>query len=348
MTRCYLAALNDKGGIDGHPIEVTILDDQAKPDMAASNAKKFHELGVNLMIGHTISACYPGLMNECESMNIPFIMASGDSGASWELQSSPNYKPLAFCSGFNTKSYVGLEVQAMVEKFKPPWSWGIFGSDSPASKVSVDAKAKFAQDAGLTPVTAIVASGTTDVSALAPKFMAANVKLISFHGAGGLGVELYKAMAKLGWQGNMQITWAETLENTIDTAKLYQTDTYYFASFPPFVFDTPETRDLQAMLKKYNAAAINSSAQLAYPTGPIIEYIFRKAGYPATTDKMLAAMTSMNLDLRPLYVGKKIWTSTDHLGPTWGQMLLIGKDGKVSTISKVYGIDSSNNIQEMK
>ncbi len=46
-----VAALNAKGGVNGHPIELVIRDDQSKPDIAVQNFRRLAEEGVYGVIG---------------------------------------------------------------------------------------------------------------------------------------------------------------------------------------------------------------------------------------------------------------------------------------------------------
>ncbi|MDO8635473.1 MAG: ABC transporter substrate-binding protein, partial [Dehalococcoidia bacterium] len=38
--RLYMQKLNDSGGINGHPVELTVQDDRGEPTQAASNMRK--------------------------------------------------------------------------------------------------------------------------------------------------------------------------------------------------------------------------------------------------------------------------------------------------------------------
>ena len=55
--RVYFKRINDAGGVNGHPVEITYEDDRGEPQRAAAAAKKFAE-GTILMINASISATY--------------------------------------------------------------------------------------------------------------------------------------------------------------------------------------------------------------------------------------------------------------------------------------------------
>ena len=57
MTKDQLEAVNEQGGINGHPLEVILLDDECKPEKGVANVNRFiHQHKVHLIIGSTCSS----------------------------------------------------------------------------------------------------------------------------------------------------------------------------------------------------------------------------------------------------------------------------------------------------
>jgi branched-chain amino acid transport system substrate-binding protein len=51
--------------------------------------------------------------------------------------------------------------------------------------------------------------------------------------------------------------------------------------------------------------------------GRLIEQALKKAGWPCTRAKVIAALEQTNLDTKGLSGGPIRFTPTDHYGPTW-------------------------------
>ena len=50
-----VAEVNAKGGINGKKVELMVVDDQCKPEIATNVASKLVSQGVNMVIGHVCS-----------------------------------------------------------------------------------------------------------------------------------------------------------------------------------------------------------------------------------------------------------------------------------------------------
>ena len=70
MTKDELERVNATGGINGHKIEVILLDDECKPDKGVANVNRFiHQHKVHLVIGST-----------CSSVSMPMVDSHRQGG----------------------------------------------------------------------------------------------------------------------------------------------------------------------------------------------------------------------------------------------------------------------------
>ena len=74
--KAYFKRINDAGGINGHPVEITYEDDRGEPQRAAAAAKKLAE-GSILIVNASISATYKPYMTESETDKIPLMFGGG-------------------------------------------------------------------------------------------------------------------------------------------------------------------------------------------------------------------------------------------------------------------------------
>ena len=74
----YLDHVNAKGGINGKPVRLVILDDQAQPSRAATNAKKFVDQDkVHLLVNNSLSSTYAPMVAEPKRAKVPLFYAGG-------------------------------------------------------------------------------------------------------------------------------------------------------------------------------------------------------------------------------------------------------------------------------
>lgn len=75
MTKDQLEAVNATGGIDGHKVEVILLDDECKPDKGIANVNRFiHQQQVHLIIGSTCSSVTLPISDVAREEKVPEIV----------------------------------------------------------------------------------------------------------------------------------------------------------------------------------------------------------------------------------------------------------------------------------
>ena len=75
MSKDQLEAVNASGGINGHKIEVILLDDECKPDKGVANVNRFiHQHKVHLIIGSTCSSVSLPIADVTSAEKVPQIV----------------------------------------------------------------------------------------------------------------------------------------------------------------------------------------------------------------------------------------------------------------------------------
>src|SRR5256885_6371649 len=96
--RLYVRALNDRGGVAGHKVELIVLDDKAAPSEAASNAKRLMDdeqvLAVGLM---SLSSTYTPMFQAATRTKTPVLLLG--MGVCPATASGPQMNPFVFCGG---------------------------------------------------------------------------------------------------------------------------------------------------------------------------------------------------------------------------------------------------------
>src|SRR5258706_3468606 len=95
MAKDELEAVNAKGGINGHKIEVILLDDECKPDKGISNVNRFiHQNKVHLVMGSTCSSVSLPMVDISAKEEVPQIVPHSTNtnvtkkGSAWVFRTS--------------------------------------------------------------------------------------------------------------------------------------------------------------------------------------------------------------------------------------------------------------------
>ena len=99
-----------RGGVNGKPVKLIVLDDGAEPSRAAANAKKLTQDNVLMLVNSSLSSTYAPMVAESKRANIPLLFA----GSVCPKETYPPADPLQFCSsafGANLDSQGGARLR---------------------------------------------------------------------------------------------------------------------------------------------------------------------------------------------------------------------------------------------
>src|SRR5215470_19773984 len=156
--KTYFKRVNDAGGINGHPVEITYEDDRGEPQRAAAAAKKLAENSI-LIINASISATYKPYMTESETDKIPLMFGGGVC----PREAFPPASPLIFCStSFGSKwdsrfalSFIKEQAGGKTLKI------GFAAQDIPLSRIELEFAEQHAKELGFETIPVVVVPGNT-------------------------------------------------------------------------------------------------------------------------------------------------------------------------------------------
>ncbi len=313
----YMSKLNEEGGINGHKVELMVEDDRGEAAAAGFSVKKLTEQGVHLIYNTSLSATFPPTIAEVRRAKIPalFAVVAPDEAM------PPNPDPLIYGCGSHyatpTTTIQPFMAKLIAEKLgMPPVKLGVLGIELPISKRNVDNIVTTGAAMGVEGLGKVVPVGTADLTAVALAFKEWGANW--FHGAapGPYTVMLYDSLRKMGYKINvLDMAYIQPFESTMEK---FRGDPAYFESamFVPFTFDLPEHKEIKAALEKQGMKEYHSAVIAGWLDGKLVAHVLKKTGWPVTTDKLLSVMQNTRLDLAPL-AGPKIWTKSDHVGPSY-------------------------------
>jgi len=307
--KAYLAHLNAKGGINGKPVRLVVLDDQAQPSRAAANAKQLvSQEKVLMLLNTSLSSTYAPMVAEAKNAGIPLYFA----GAVCPKDTFPPADPLQFCStafGANLDSQAALSF--VKAQSREPVRIGFAAMAIPISRGEIDYAEGLSKTLGMTPVEKqITPPPTPDYTPFATKLKDANPNWMYSWAPWVSQVRTFEAMRRLGWSGRY-ITWAHL--NAEEELTRVKDGGFYVIGTNAFLEDNlPVHAEMRAIAHRANLPHPVSYLTEGFVAGFVLETVLRNTPWPPTPQKALAAMNSLKVDLKGLRGGPLEWTKTNH------------------------------------
>ncbi|MDO8636857.1 MAG: ABC transporter substrate-binding protein, partial [Dehalococcoidia bacterium] len=307
--RLYMQKLNDSGGINGHPVELTVQDDRGEPTQAASNMRKFTDQGVHMVRNTSTSATFAPTMQEAKRANIPVVFTLT---APQEAQpSTPD--PLFYLAshGIGTQSiWVYLDI---MKTLTPSPKVGLLGLQIPQSSLQIQNMAKEAERMGIPALVKIVPADTVDITPVAQAFQEWGANWVFYTGPGAFSTMLFDALQKAGWKGNVLDQSASVPFETTEQKYKGNPNVFVGSAYVPFSEDLAPHKELKEAAQKYGVTSVNSLYLIGWHDGIVFSQILKQTGWPVTTDKLVNVMQNLKADRGPV-MGPLKWTPTDHVG----------------------------------
>ena len=308
LYRVYMERLNDEGGIDGHLVEIIYNDDRGETGVAATNAKRYVEKGANLMVVISGSPTYAPMIAEAKAANIPILI--GGAGAMAAMPPDPDPLVFAILSvSLQGDSSKGAHTLTLIGDPATMKVGGII-MDIPVAMAAASMFPAFSEAWGIADTVMVpVAPTVVDLAPIASDFIEQEVNWITEFGPGRLGKRLYEAMTKLGWEGNLL-----TLYDVPEVLNETQSENIFVNFYVDPVGTIPIHTEIYEAAEKYQAKMVTSFGLVGWTQGMLTEQILREAGWPVTTEKILANLSNWEGIRTPLS-GNIQYTPTDHMGP---------------------------------
>lgn len=307
--KAYLDHVNSKGGVNGKPVRLVVLDDSAQPSRAAANAKRLlAEEKVVLLMNASLSSTYAPVVSESKRAGVPLYYA----GSVCPKDTFPPADPLQFCStafGANLDSQAALAF--VKSNAKEAVRIGFAAMAIPISRGEIDYAEGLSKTLGMTPVAKQISPPPTpDYTPFATKLKDANPNWVYSWAPWVSQVRTFESMRRLGWNGRY-ITWAH-LNAEEELARLKDGEFYVIGTNAFFEDNLPIHAQIRAVTHRANLAYPVTYLTEGFIAGMVIEAALKNTPWPATPQKVLAAMSNLKVDLRGLRGGPLEWTKDNH------------------------------------
>lgn len=307
--KAYLEHVNAKGGINGKPVRVILADDSAEPSKAAANAKKLlSQDKVLILVNASLSSTYAPVVAEAKRAGVPLYYG----GSVCPKDTFPPADPLQFCS---TAFGATLDSQAALgfvkAQAKEAVRIGFAAMAIPIARAEIDYAEGLSKSLGMTPVDKqITPPPTPDYTPFATRLKDANPNWVFSWSPWVSQVRTFEAMRRLGWSGRY-ITWAH-LNAEEELGRIRDGEFYVLGTNAFFEDNLPVHAEIRAVTHRAGLKYPVSYLTEGFIAGLVLEQVLKNTPWPPTSQKALAAMSSLKVDLKGLRGGPLEWTRDNH------------------------------------
>jgi ABC-type branched-subunit amino acid transport system substrate-binding protein len=307
--KAYLDHVNGRGGINGKQIRVVVLDDQAQPSRAATNAKQLlAQDKVLMMLNVSLSSTYAPMIAESKRAGVPLYYA----GAVCPKETYPPADPLQFCStafGANLDSQAALAF--IKNSSKESVRLGLAAMAIPIARAEIDYAETLSKTLGMTPVEKQISPPPApDYTPFATKLKDANPTWVWSWSPWVSQVRVFEAMRRLGWTGRY-VTWAH-LNAEEELARIRDGEFYVIGTNAFMEDNLPIHAEIRAVAAKAKLEHPVSYLTEGFVAGLVVEQVLRNTPWPPTPQKVLNAMNNVKVDMKGLRGGPLEWTKDNH------------------------------------
>ncbi len=307
--RAYVEHVDGRGGVNGKPIRLIILDNQGEPSKAAADTKKLlAQDGVLILINSSLSSTYAPMIAESKRAGVPLFFA----GAVCPKEVYPPADPLQFCSTAFGAQYDSQMALAFVkESAREPVRIGYSAMAIPLSRGEIDYAEGLAKTMGMTPVgKEIIPPPTPDYTPFATKLKDGNPNWVYSWAPWVTEVRTFEALRRLGWNGRF-VTWAH-IQAEEELQRIKDPELYVFGTNAFFQDNLPMQAEIRAATHRANLNYPVTQLTEGFIAGLVLEAALKATPWPPTKEKVLAAMNDLRVDTKGLRGGPIEWTKSNH------------------------------------
>jgi ABC-type branched-subunit amino acid transport system substrate-binding protein len=307
----YFKEVNAKGGINGHPVKIIFEDNVAQPSKAAAQAKKLiTQDKVILLMLSSLSSTYAPVIQVAKTNKVPLLFAGGVCPKDVY---PPNVDPNQFCSTAYAAQYDSRMALSFIkdEAKGAPVKLGLVAMNIPVSRGEIDYAEQLSKTMGIEPVDKeVIPPPTPDYTPFATKIKNAGANWAYAWAPWVTQVRTFEALRKLGWEGKY-LAYGHIMSED-ELVRIKDDGFYVFGTNAFFSDDTAMHREIRQASQKEKTIFPYTKLTEGWIAAMVLEDILRETPWPATTDKVRAAMNRLNVNTKGLKGGPLAWTTGNH------------------------------------
>lgn len=321
----YVKDLNDRGGVNGHPVQLNIGDDEFSAERAAVKAQELiQRAGVNSIWGLSVSGTHAAVHAAASRARVPVIAQL--SGI--DLMAPPA-KDFYFGAGtlFTVLGAVSGKLAAQTVD-KPQGRTALCAVIETPGGIALCNRFNnpaFKAQGFTVSDTFFFPPPTTQFGAIAEKIARLNPAVVAVHPAAFQSVALLRELRAVGWKGSYIITNLGLDENSVVEAMKaggFMEKTYIISRFQMLDDRSKELDAFRAAAKKHGTRIRLSAAHvMGWAGGFVLEEALKRCGFPCPGPKLHDVMKAgLTVNMGALTGGPVQYTADDHYGPSWWRL----------------------------
>jgi branched-chain amino acid transport system substrate-binding protein len=314
----YIKALNDRGGVNGRKVSMSLDDDGLRADRAVANAKKQTERDRVLGIfGLSLSSTQAPVIVEMEKTAVPVV-----STFSAIADALPPAKPHYFSTGVLFE-VAGEAIGELSRQIVPKGKVVGITFDSVGGRAALRHNKLAAERLGYTWDEVVFPVKTSDFSPFAQTVAAMRPAIVVGHYGAEQNLGVIPALRKAGYDGPYVIASygasEETAKAAADRAGSGK-NIFLVSRYAPATDDSPGMRAVAQAAKKYGVRNPTMMHVTGWVLGKFAAEALAKCGKDCTRDGLTKAMQTLTVETDGLSGGPIQMTAQDHYGPTYWRL----------------------------
>jgi branched-chain amino acid transport system substrate-binding protein len=307
----YIKALNDRGGISGKKVDVTLDDDGLKADRAVAAAKKQVERdNVIGIFGLSLSSTQGPVYAEMRKVGVPVVTTF--SGI---LDALPPAKPFSYSTGV-VFEVAGEAIGELIKNIKPNGKVVGMTFDSVGGRAAISHNKRLVESLGYTWDDVIFPVTTSDFTPFAQAVVEKKPDIVVGHYGSGQNLGVIPALRRSGYTGPYVVASYGVTEDTVRQAAQRagnDQNVYYVTRYSSIYDNNPAVAEVAAVQKKYGTSKPFSSMHLTgWALGKFAENALKACGWPCSREKLDNAIQTLKVDVGGLSGGPIEMSPQDH------------------------------------
>ena len=324
--RLYMDSLNEKGGVNGHPVKVIYEDDKSEPGLAGGVAEKLiTKDNVLAICGLGFSRSQPPVMELARKAGVAVI--TGYTATSPLFPPKPANNVFSVGVQMHPKALPQGYGNAFVSsKMHPGGRVAVTAFDTPGARLCDDWSEGWSKKFGMNVVYRNEwPTNTQDFTPWLTKIAKAKPDIMISTIGGGIYIPLIRQMEKYGLE-NLDLLIVDfvnegDLVKGIKQLSVGNGENVLWLSRYASALDPnrpEEFNKIAGAMKKYGSQySISALHAMGWTMARVVESALKICGWPCSRPDFIAALEKVEVDTKGLTGGPIRFSVTDHYGPTW-------------------------------
>jgi branched-chain amino acid transport system substrate-binding protein len=325
----YMKALNDRGGINGRKIRISLDDDGLRADRAVAAAKKQVERDEVLGLwGLSLSSTHGPVIAEMRKIGVPVV-----TSFSAVIDALPPAKSHYYSTGVMFE-VAGEAIATLSQRIVPKGKVVGMTFDSVGGRAALRHNKLMAEKHGYTWDEVVFPVRTADFTPFAQSVAAMKPDLVVGHYGAEQNLGVIAALRAAGYAGPYVIAAYGASEATVKQAAEQAgsgANLYMVSRYAPLSDGAAGLEAIKAAAAKYRLSNPTSMHVTGWMLGAFAAEALAKCGASCTHEALDKTIQGLKVDTQGLTGGAIEMSANDHYGPTYWR-LYRWEDGKLSPL----------------